>query len=604
MINYALSLADPNAHEFEVRMAIDVNPGDSVQLTLPAWIPGSYMIRDFARNLHDVRACSAGAEELPLARLDKQSWEVCAVDQQILVSYRVYAFEESVRAAYFDNTRAYFNGTSLFLRAVGHEDEPHQLQLQPGVVPEGWQVATTLLEKATDSRGFGSYQAADYFQLIDHPFEIGEHSSTGFEVQGRPHRMVFVDASDADLARVACDLAPICAEHAAMFGALPIEQYLFMTLATANGYGGLEHRDSTSLVCKRADLPYPNTDKISKGYRTFLALCSHEYFHLWNVKRIRPQVLAASRLSEEAHTELLWAFEGITSYYDELALVRASVIEPSEYLDMLAPSLTRYFRNHGRHRQSVAESSFDAWTKFYKQDENAPNAIVSYYNKGSFVALGLDHLLRSRSNDRLSLDDLMRALWQRHGVNDTGVPERGIEKLAAELLAESVDDFFQAYVYGTEELPLQQWLGDFGVGLRLRGAVNADDMGAAVEADKQPERASNSLGARTSAADGWLKIDQVLQDGPAMLAGLAAGDLLVALDGERCTAANLAELLNRPLPGQEIEVVYFRRDRLQHTLVTVRAAEADTCDLYLIEEAQLDTATLNRRRDWLSSVRG
>lgn len=273
-------------------------------------------------------------------------------------------------------------------------------------------------------------------------------------------------------------MAPICAEHAGMFGRLPVDRYLFLTLATADGYGGLEHSDSTSLICKRTDLPARQMIKPDKAYRQFLGLCSHEYFHLWNVKRIRPARLAAADLGSECYTELLWAFEGITSYYDDLALVRSGVLSAEEYLDTLANTVTRVLRTPGRLRQSVAESSFDAWIKFYKQDENAPNAVVSYYVKGALVALGLDVTLRERSADSLSLDDLMRRLWERYGRTGIGVPERGIEVEAGELLGASLEAFFQQYVYGKEELPLTEWFGKLGIGYRVRGANNAEDVGA------------------------------------------------------------------------------------------------------------------------------
>jgi predicted metalloprotease with PDZ domain len=603
-IRYQINLAEPEAHEFEIVLSFQAPAGTPIRVTLPAWIPGSYMIRDFARNLLDVRAHDSHGSLLPLRKTDKQTWLLSEVEGQVQISYRVYAFDESVRSAYFDNTRAYFNGTSLFLRVNGADHDAHEVHIvAPGAgCMQDWRIATSMPAVAIDAAGFGIYRADGYAHLIDHPFEISAHAATGFELQGIRHDLVFVDAPGADLARIARDLAPICAEHVAMFGDLPVSRYLFMALATAAGYGGLEHRESTSLMCKRSDLPYANTTKIGKGYRTFLALCSHEYFHLWNVKRIAPAAVSASDLAAEAHTELLWAFEGITSYYDELALPRSGVIARDDYLDMLAPAVTRYLRNPGRQRQSVAESSFDAWTKFYKQDENAPNAIVSYYNKGALVALGLDQLIRTRSDERLSLDDLMRLLWRRYGQTGQGVPERAIERELAELLGAPVERFFAAYVYGTEELPLEAWLAGFGVGMRRRSAKDAADQGGFSTTPGDPVEAGAVLLATTEEQAGILRLTRVLAGGAAQQAGLCPGDQLLAIDGERCTEANLPELLGRKPLGESVEITYFRRDRLQQGLLPLLPAPPDTCDLYWLEDVQLEPIVQARRETWLRSA--
>ncbi len=602
-IAYRIWLESPQTHEFVVELRLSGVDDGPLHLAMPAWIPGSYMIRDFARHLMDMERLDGGA---PPRKLDKQRWRIEPVEGGIALRYRIYALDLSVRSAYFDDTRAYFNGTSLFLRPEGLEQEPFTLDL---VVPgwegaQDWQVATTLPPIEVDDRGFGRYRAENYAQLIDHPVEIGRFERIAFAVEAVPHEMVFVDAPGADIRRIAADVAPICAEHAAMFGELPIERYQFQTLATRDGYGGLEHRDSTSLICKRSDLPWPGSGAaIDKGYRQFLALCSHEYFHLWNVKRIRPALFAEADLSQEVHSELLWAFEGITSYYDELALARAGVIARNQYLDMLAPSVTRYYRNAGRYRQSVAESSFDAWTRFYKQDENAPNAIVSYYNKGALVAFGLDRLMRVQSNDRLCLDDLMRHLWHQYGRPGRGLPERFVEREVAELLGEPVDEFFACYVYGTEELPLADWFGDFGVGMQRRAADRLDDAGGYIERPEEGACAKAILGARLRGQDGWVRVEQVFSGGAAAIAGITPGDLLAAIDGERCTLENLDELLRRYPLGGRVQVTLFRRDLLRQVSLPVLAAPRDTVDLYWLDDQVLDVATRARRESWLASVR-
>jgi len=594
---------DLHAHEFVVRMHVPAPVDEGQLLQLPAWIPGSYMIRDFARN---ITAIAARDDRGPVAlrKLDKQTWQVPVCDGALVVDYRVYAFDLSVRSAYLDQTRAYFNGTSLFLCVPGRADGPWELGLaRPDDRARGdWRVATALPASRVDERGFGVYAGTGYDRLIDCPVEIGVFQSGGFTVDGKSHLFAVSDGGRFDMGRICRDLSAICSEHAAMFGELPVEGYAFLTLATADGYGGLEHRDSTSLVCKRSDLPPPGAGKPDRGYRQFLGLCSHEYFHLWNVKRIRPASFAAADLGKEAYTELLWAFEGITSYYDELALARSGVLATEDYLDLFASTASRVLRTPGRARQSVAESSFDAWTKFYKQDENTPNAIVSYYAKGALVALGLDVLLRVESNDSVSLDDLMRRLWQDYGRPEIGVPERAIEREAARLLGGSlVDDFFAQYVYGTVELPLEAWFALLGVGYRERAASGAEDLGG-YRVDPPTNALPPTLDARFESQAAGLRLTQVTAGGAAHAAGLAAGDLLVAIDGERVTAANLGDLLRR-MAGAPAPVHYFRRDRLASCMLPITPPSADTCDLWLLPQDGLSPRVLARRAAWLSSNR-
>ena len=599
---YEIRALDFLAHEFVLRLRLAETGLSGRHLTLPAWIPGSYMIRDFARNITAIGAHDANGA-VALSKIDKQTWRIGDCGAEVVIDYRVYAFDLSVRGAYLDHTRAYFNGTCLFLALDGDQDAPWKLTLRPPVEgsAEGWQVATALPARDTDERGFGLYAGERYADLIDCPVEIGVFQRAEFAVGAVPHHFVVSEGGRFDIERICRDIAPICREHVAMFGELPVDRYTFLTLATPDGYGGLEHRDSTSLMCKRSDLPSPGVAKPDKGYRRYLGLCSHEYFHLWNVKRIRPARLAEADLSAEAYTELLWAFEGITSYYDELALARSGVLTAEDYLDLFATTVTRVLRNPGRARQSVAASSFDAWTKFYKQDENAPNAIVSYYTKGALVAFGLDMTLREASADRISLDDLMRRLWQRYGTSGRGVPERGIEQEAAALLDAPLDDFFQQYIYGTDELPLQAWFETVGIGQCLRPAKHDEDLGG-YRADAKPGQHSlpPSLGARFEAQPTSLQLSHVIAGGAAQLAGLAPGDLLVALDGERLTAANLDGLLQR-LDGEPADVHYFRRDRLAVTRLATQAAPADTCDLWLLAADELDSTVLARRAAWLRS---
>lgn len=601
-MRYEIVGFDLDAHEFVMELVVPPTGLSSVTVSLPAWLPGSYTIRDFARHVTEIAAVDQDGP-VPVQKLDKQTWRVVRCTGAVVFRYRVYAYDLSVRGAYLDRTRTYFNGACVFLSVEGRHNSPWQLYMQrpASKLSEAWEVATTLPVVDVDDSGFGLYGGQGYANLIDHPVEIGEFRRGRFEVAGVEHHFAVTDGWQFDMDRLVADVQPVCAEHVAMFGSLPVDRYLFLTLATADGYGGLEHADSTSLICKRSDLPAAKSGRPDKSYRQFLALCSHEYFHLWNVKRIKPAAFVAGDLSGETYTELLWAFEGITSYYDELALARAGVLRPEEYLDMFASTVTRVLRNPGERRQSLAASSFDAWTKFYKQDENGPNAIVSYYTKGSLIAFGLDVVLRETSGDALSLDDLMRRLWIRYGTGRVGLPERGVEEEVSALLGRPLDDFFQAYVYGTRELPLESWFGKLGIGYRARAAASQDDQGGYYP--QAPAAApTRALGARYEFQPAGMRITHVLSGTVAQRAGLAPGDVLVALDGERITQASLPDLMRRAA-GNEVEMHYFHRDRMTVSMLPLEPAPADTCDLWLLPSEELDVSVSMRRTAWLRSAR-
>ena len=600
----AYRISFPNLHSRLIDVEMRFHASEpQVVLNLPAWIPGSYMIRDFARNIVSLHVTSGG-DAPHVTKLDKQSWRLDNCEGEVSVHYQVYANDLSVRSAHVDNTHAYFNGTSVFLRLEGSEQEPHLVTIEPSEqLPEEAKVATTMPAVRTGKRGFGDYSAHNYEALIDYPVEIAQLDECSFSVGNIEHSVAIFGRHDCDFDRLARDLAKICAVHAGLFGELPIERYLFLVTVVGDGYGGLEHRDSTSLICSRKELPVrqPDTDaKVSKEYRRFLGLCSHEYFHLWNVKRIRPEVLKRARLDQEVHTSLLWSFEGITSYYDDLALARSGVIEAEAYLEQLCEIVTRVMRGKGRFRQSVAASSFDAWTRFYKQDENAPNAIVSYYAKGALVALGLDVTLRTLSDDTLSLDDLMRKLWRDYGHPDIGVPEAGVEQAAEELLGESLQDFFQRHVHGTEELPLEEWFGALGIGYRLRPAKSLKDMGKVPEHPDEPAApAMATLGARVVDNKGAAELVSLFEGSAAQQAGLAAGDRIIAVDGLQVDGQTVHDAIAQLPHGSAVQVHAFRRDELMEFTLHAQLAEADTCDLWLLDADDLDESVIGRRNSWL-----
>ena len=452
--------------------------------------------------------------------------------------------------------------------------------------------------KGAEQYGFGSYEATDYAELIDHPVEIGELSIGEFEVNGIPHAIAIRGRTRVDMARLCHDLQTLCEQHMRLLGAPDdLDRYLFLLNAPGTGYGGLEHRWSSSLVCSRDHLPQRGETDVSDDYRTFLGLASHEYFHLWNVKRLKPAVFTPYDLATESHTSLLWVFEGITSYYDDLALVRAGLISEQSYLELLGMTITRVIRGSGRHRQSVAESSFDAWTKFYKQDANATNAVVSYYAKGALVALVLDLKLRSETNGQVTLDHVMRECWSRWGAGTEGMPEDGLENVCREIAEIDLDDFFDATVRGTGELPLRKLLRTHGVEYLLRPASSRGDKGGKPFKGKKP--LPLWLGAILSDRGGKLVFAAVKNGGPAEAAGVAPGDVAVALDGVAFTPANCDRRLRSYHAGDALELVVFRGDELITMRVVLASAPEDTCYLQADTEAspEMDAA----RAVWLDS---
>jgi len=591
MIQYQIQPASPEAHLFNITLRIKAPDDGGQLLTLPAWIPGSYMIRDFAKNIVTLKASCHG-KSVATEKIDKQSWQCAPCNGVLLVEYQVYAWDLSVRSAHLDVTHGYFNGTSVFLRVVGQEHRLCQVDIQPpaGTAYWNWRVATTLSSAGAAPFRFGLYRADNYEELIDHPVEMGQFTLESFEVAGVPHEIVITGRHQADVERLCTDLKRICEHHVAFFGELPaMQKYQFQVLAVGDSYGGLEHRSSCSLICKRDDLPRRGEKKITEGYRQFLGLSSHEYFHLWNVKRIRPQQLKQADLSHETHTSLLWAFEGITSYYDELALVRSGTIEVDSYLELLAQTITRVMRCSGRKKQTVTESSFDAWTKFYKQDENAPNAIVSYYTKGALVALALDLTIRQQTQGEKSLDDLMRALWEQYGKLDIGIPEDGIERLAEKLTGLDLKGFFDHALRGTSDLSPKELLASVGVGYHIDAAISATDKGGLYKQDEElKENPRPVLGARIASDEGAAKLAAVFDDGAAQRAGLSAGDMVVAVDGIRATANNLDQLIAQVTEDAAVQVHAFRRDELMLFIVTPLAAPADTCRLWVLDDATDD----------------
>lgn len=531
-MHYRIEAADLHAHLYGVTLTI-AQPAAGQRVSLPVWIAGSYMVREFAKQITGISA-RQGTHAVAVQQLDKATWAVhCEAGTPLTLHYQVHAHDDSVRTAWLTTQRGFFNGTSLCLQVEGQADVPHQLELVADSFKthNTWQVATGLTPVKTDRQGFGTYVAANYDELVDCPVEMGAFWSGSFKACGIEHRFVVAGATPAfDGERLLRDSQKICETairfwHGNKRSATPHKNYVFMLNAVADGYGGLEHRNSTALICNRADLPRLSASKVDKdakandakqseGYTTLLGLISHEYFHTWNVKRLRPAEFARYDYTQENYTELLWFFEGFTSYYDDLLLRRAGLIDDAQYLKLLNKTINQVLQTPGREVHSVAQSSFEAWTKYYRPDANSPNLTVSYYTKGALVASCLDLSLRQHGvkNHSVSLDDVMRALWARccsgKGNDTTRGPMTEADVLAVlkELTGRSWSTEFKAWVHGTRDLPLEKLLAHHGV------CVQHD-----------PAQLAQRLGLRV-AEDHSVHIKTVLNGSAAHKAGFAPGD--------------------------------------------------------------------------------
>jgi predicted metalloprotease with PDZ domain len=509
-LDYHVSAAMVYAHLFEVTLHIP-HPQANQMVSLPVWIPGSYLVREFAKHLQLLKASQRNTD-VAIQQIDKCTWQVrCAAGKPLELTYQVYALDASVRTAWLDAQRAFFNGTSLCLRVHGQEELPHHLTLSADGVATDWQAVTALAPFKINGRGFGTYLAANYDELVDSPVEMGAFWSGSFTACGIKHRFVVSGATASfDGARLLADTKAICEAEIGFwhgkYGQPPHSHYLFMLNAVDNSYGGLEHRNSTALICKRADLPrvdQPKATGASDGYTTLLGLISHEYFHTWNVKRLRPAEFARYDYGQENYTQMLWFFEGFTSYFDDLLLRRAGLIDDATYLTLLCKTINQVMQTPGRQVQSVAQASFDAWVKYYRQDENTGNATISYYTKGALVALCLD--LSLRQSGKASLDDAMRSLWQR--CQGGPMTEADLLAVVTELVGgEAVAKRLSQWVHSTTELPLKALLTRHGVNWQQEPAPLADQLGL---------RVTESTG---------ICIKSVLRDSAAESAGFAAGD--------------------------------------------------------------------------------
>lgn len=538
---YRLSIPEPATHLVHATMEADDAPA-SLELRFPVWIPGSYLVREFARHVQGFRAADSAGRSLPWRKTRKDTWHINAEPGAgVRVEFDVYAHDLSVRTSHVDATHAFLNPANLLPYVVGRRERPTLVAVEP---PGDWRVHTALPPER-----HGSFIARDYDELADSPIHVGPDPSVDFTVDGRTHTIATWSRGNLDLTRFAGDVERIVRAEAQLFGGLPYERYLFLLLLTDGGRGGLEHRASTALMVPRFNFRPGN------GYERALQLVAHEFFHTWNVKRIHP-AWDGGRIDygAENYTRLLWAMEGITDYYSPLTLRRAGLTTPERYLEVLGDQMSDLAETPGRHLQSLEEASFDAWIKYYRPDEHSVNSSVSYYLKGALASLLLDLEIRKRTAGERSLDDAMRLLWERYGLADRGVPEDGYRAAVYEIARGDWEPFFASTIGGPGDLDYASALAAFGLEVEWRA---------------DPTASPAWIGLRLRTEAGRTRVAAVLADGPAWASGISAGDELLALDGFRVDEAGMDARLRDYRPGDVVRLSAFRRDELVEVPITL-----------------------------------
>jgi predicted metalloprotease with PDZ domain len=584
-IQYRLRFPDPRMHLVAVEVAVQDVSG-AAELVMPSWTPGSYLMREFPRNVVQFEAADGAGKAVAFEKTDKNTWRVAApADGTLRARWTVHADELTVRTSHVDSTHAYVNGASVFMFVRGREHEPAEVEVD---APEGWRISTAL--PALEERRF---LAAHWDELVDSPLEIGTHQVVRWTVHGVVHEYAVWGRGNGDLRRLAGDTTRIVLAEREIFGALPYPAFLFILHLTNGAGGGLEHRNSTSLLADRWAFRGP-------AYENFLGLAAHELFHAWNGKRIRPAALGPFDYTRENYTRDLWVVEGITTYYTDLLLRRAGLIPRQRYLDKVAEMISRWRTLPGRAVQPLADSSFDTWIKFYRPDSNTPNATVSYYQKGALVALLLDLRIRAATGNARSMDDLMRLLWERYGVPDTGFVEGAVEAAAAEVAGTDLSDFFDHALRSTGELEFEPALAAAGLELvPVHLAASPPREGQPRQAPPVPAESHTGLTLQMQGAR--VTVVNVLTGSAAWRAGVNAGDELVAMDGFRVAGMEWlnARLMERQ-PGASATLVVFRRDELLTLQLPVETGPPQRWILRPAADATPEQKAL--LDDWLRTV--
>ncbi|RUO38314.1 aminopeptidase [Aliidiomarina shirensis] len=587
-ITYIIDTQDLHHHYFNVTLTIEKPDPNGTILRLPAWLPGSYMIRDFAKNVVEFSATQADCE-LSYIRLDKSTWQISPATGPLTVTYRVYAFDLSVRTAWLDSEFGFFNPSALCLEVLNSEyrnvnQTHHQIQVLPPQhehPARQWQLATGMPCIQADKNGFGTFRAESYAALIDYPFMLGALTRINFSAGNIPHSLVLVGRHFADEERLRDDLKAICEAQIEFWqGNVPFDNYQFLTMVVGEGFGGLEHRNSTALLCSRHTLePGARSAAVSDEYLTFLSLCSHEYFHSWNIKQLRPKCFHPYDLQHEQYTEQLWFYEGITSYLDDYFVQQSGVMPAEQFIQRLGQNISRALRGKGPQRQSVLESSTLAWTTFYQQNENAQNAISSYYTKGATIALLIDLMLRQASNQLCSIRDVMITLYQ--GKRVRGTDHQDLIAAITEIGNPEIGKQVQQWLATTKPLPIDVWLEQFGIEVSPNTA-EALTLQPGLSATIANQVA---LGAVLQEKGNEIVVSRVFEESAAALAGIAVHDRLVAIDFLAANRSNVQKAFNRYKPGERVVVHVIRDDQLFERELTWQAPQADCFALTIRDKA-------------------
>ena len=572
-LSYQIGMSQPASHLFEVTIQISNWQQATLELRMPVWTPGSYLVREYARHVQDFTA-QASDRKLVSQKTSKNHWQIKTGDSsEITVKYRVFANDLTVRTNHLDRTHGYFNGAATLMYVPGLEQQPVTIEIVP---PEStWQISTTLEPVAGKP---STFTAPDLDTLIDTPVEIGIHQVYDFEALGKPHQYVVWGQGNLKPKQLIKDTQKIIETEAKIFGGLPYDKYLFLVHLSGSGFGGLEHKDSTTLNYPR--LGFRDREK----YNRFLQLVAHEFFHLWNVKRIRPKALETFDYENENYTTSLWFCEGATSYYDTLIPLRAGIYNRKEFLKNLSKDLNRYLTTPGRKVQPLAESSFDAWIKLYRREAHSDNNQISYYLKGQWLSILLDLIIRGKHHNQKSLDDVMRLLWQRYGKDEIGFTPTELENIISEVADLDLTDFFARYLHTTEEVPFDKYFEPFG--LRVKPIKDKDTI--------------PYLGLRVATEAGKEVIKFVEAGSPAAIAGIDPGDELLAINGLKADSTNLSDRLKDYKANENITVTFFHQDELMNVEVTL--AEPQPTRYEVVQLTELSDIQKENLSGWLGKT--
>jgi len=556
---YEVSCPEPQTHLFHVKLQVQDWNANTLKLQFPVWTPGSYLVREYARHIQQVKAYNAeNQENLWLEKISKNSWQIHTENvESITIEYQVYANELTVRTNHLDATHGYFNGAALFFDVPDLETTPIEIKIIPPA--SDWKITTPLPAVAEKPNTF---LAADFDTLVDSPFEIGTHNVYDFDVLEKPHQLAIWGRGNADPEQIIQDIKKIIIAEAKIYRELPYDHYIFLLHQSASGFGGLEHKNCCSLIYPRFGF------RSEEKYNRFMQLVAHEFFHLWNVKRIRPKALENFDYSQENYTTALWFAEGTTSYYDALLPMRAGIYDARTCLDNLGKDITRFLQTPGRKVQPLAESSFDAWIKLYRRDANSDNNQISYYLKGELVSLLLDLLIRAKHHNERSMDDVLLALWEQFGQPEIGYTDEQLKSVLESVAETDLTEFLDTYLHTTAELPFADYFQPFGLQL-----IPSE------ENDSTPY-----LGMRVAQENGSTMIKFVDAASPAGLAGIDAGDELLAMDGIRVNADQISDRAKDYQPGDTMTLTVFHQDELINHSITLASPQPSGYKITSIDE--------------------